>query len=562
MAKRYALIFVMLATLCLVGIVVLQLRLVAKSAQVCDPNLLIQEALQVAGGIKDPYECSRAFYEISDELVKAGRKEQAKDVLTKAFDAAIDVREAYWRSRIISSVAARVAKIGMKEKALDYFRQGMESAKSIPEETGRVWTQHDIVLQMAKVGFFDEAVKAAKEIKDAWVRSVTINDIVEGAMLKVGAFEQALKVAKSIEELCWRSRALVNVAAWVAKAGQKDKAINIWEQVLQLSKGLDEWWRGVILREIALGMAKVGLFDRAVRMASGIKDDKYLAWTYGDIVIEMAKSGRKKQAYSLSNLALRTAISIKQENYRSTALSGVAFSLADAGFYDLALCAAKAAYDEPVVRVKIVKNLVKENRFEEALRIARLIDNVSLRLSALGAVAVKMAESGMRQQSSQVLDEIKIKKGSIIDAISVVKALHKIAEKVAKAGIKERAKEIFDYALQVAQGIKPEPWSSFAERSCPDLFVIAPVISTMADVGFIDEALEACKKLAESKSLPSREAYPQVLHHISVKLAETGQIERALELARGINQPYHKAVSLAAIARVLLNAKTAHNRTK
>ncbi|MCS7192647.1 MAG: hypothetical protein NZ937_06685 [Armatimonadetes bacterium] len=334
-------------------------------------------------------------------------------------------------------------------------------------------------------------------------------------------------------------------------------------QVVKASKRLDRYDRSMILAEIALNMVEFGLFERAVKVAKDIGNEEYRALAYGDIAAEVSKRGKKKQAHSISVLALKTAMAIKETNYRLTALSKVAFRLADAGFYDLALRAAKIAKNESIVRSKIVDKLAKEGKFEQAKKMAETIGDVSFRLSALKSIALEMARAGMKQQASQVLDEmLKILKEKFKDPIDAVMILREGAEGIAKAGMKEQAKEIFALAVQVAQDIKPEPFSSLSHRAFPELSVVVPLISTMADVGLIDEALESVEKLAKSKSLTLDKAYPQVLHHISVKVAETNQIERALELVSSINHPYHKAISLAAIARVIAIAETARIGTK
>ncbi len=563
MVKRRIWVFKIATILGFVSIGLLQPSCKGRFAQEISPDSLIQEALQIATNVEDALSRSETLRQIADELMKSGRKEQAKDVLKQALDTTMDIKEEGQRSRTLCDIATLMVKFGMKDQALATFRQAMESAKGIPREVERIWNQHDVALKMAKVGLFDDAVRAAKEIRNDWVRSVTIYDIVSRAMVEVGLFERALKVAESIELLYWRLRALVSVATVMAKAGQRNKAIRALEQVLQLTWELkEEQDRDTILGEVALGMVKAGLFDRAVKIAGKIKDEERRAFTYGDIAEEMSKIGEKQMAYMLSIRALNIAMGIKQTNRHLTALSGIAFRLANAGFYDLALRAAKNAESEPIVRVWIVENMAKRGEFEKALKAARAIGDTSLRLSALSIIVSEMVRLGMKQQASQALDELlKIPKGSVRDAISAVQTLCKVAKGLAKAGMRERAKEVFEFALQLAQDIKPKLFSSIYEQAFPDV-VVASLISSMADIGFIDKALKATEDLAKSKNLRPGELYPQVMHHISVKMAETGKVERALELAHSINDPLHKATSLAAIARILLCEKTKHSGTQ
>lgn len=78
------------------------------------------------------------------------------------------------------------------------------------------------------------------------------------------------------------------------KAGQKDKAIRIWEQVLKASKRLDRYDRDMILTEIALDAVEFGLFDRAMIAANSIGDEEDRALIYGGICGGNGKKGREK----------------------------------------------------------------------------------------------------------------------------------------------------------------------------------------------------------------------------------------------------------------------------
>lgn len=87
---------------------------------------------------------------------------------------------------------------------------------------------------------------------------------------------------------------------------------------------------------------------------------------------------------------------------------------------------------------------------------AMTIDDVPLRLSALRSIVLEMAKTVMKRQASQVLSEIfKIQGGNIEAPIETVRILRDPPEGTAKAGMKEQVKEIFDFAAQAAQDMKP-----------------------------------------------------------------------------------------------------------
>jgi lipopolysaccharide biosynthesis regulator YciM len=98
---------------------------------------------------------------------------------------------------------------------------------------------------MAKAGMFDQALKVAEGIEDAWQRAGALREIAEG-MAKAGmtdwakeVFDQALKVAEGIEEAEKRAGALREIAGEMAKAGEVEGAVSIVEREMAVrTRGL------------------------------------------------------------------------------------------------------------------------------------------------------------------------------------------------------------------------------------------------------------------------------------------------------------------------------------
>jgi hypothetical protein len=78
-------------------------------------------------------------------------------------------------------------------------------------------------------GLFEQALKVAKGIEDAWERAWALGAITEG-MAKAGLFDQALKVAEGIEDAWERAWALREIAEEMAKAGEVEGAVSIVER--------------------------------------------------------------------------------------------------------------------------------------------------------------------------------------------------------------------------------------------------------------------------------------------------------------------------------------------
>jgi hypothetical protein len=94
----------------------------------------------------------------------------------------------------------------------------------------------EIAGEMAKAGMidwakevFDQALKVAEGIEEAWERARALREIAEG-MWKAGMFDQALKVAEGIEDADERAGALRAIVREMAKAGEVEGAVGIVER--------------------------------------------------------------------------------------------------------------------------------------------------------------------------------------------------------------------------------------------------------------------------------------------------------------------------------------------
>jgi tetratricopeptide (TPR) repeat protein len=165
-----------------------------------------------------------------------------------------------------------------------------------------------LAASLASKELFDQALKVAERIEEAWKRAGALREIA-GEMAKAGmedwakeVFDQALKVAEEIEDAWWRAVALAAIAEEMAKAGMLDQALKVAEGIE------DAWEQAWALREIAEGMAKAGMFEQALKVAEGIEDADERARALREIAGEMAKAGEVEGAVSIveREMAVRT----------------------------------------------------------------------------------------------------------------------------------------------------------------------------------------------------------------------------------------------------------------
>jgi hypothetical protein len=73
-------------------------------------------------------------------------------------------------------------------------------AEGIEEARWRAEALREIAEGMAKAGMFDQALKVAEGIEEAWEAGRGIEGDCRKGWQKAGMFDQALKVAEGIEE--------------------------------------------------------------------------------------------------------------------------------------------------------------------------------------------------------------------------------------------------------------------------------------------------------------------------------------------------------------------------
>ncbi|MDW8028035.1 MAG: hypothetical protein RMK94_06555, partial [Armatimonadota bacterium] len=98
--------------------------------------------------------------------------------------------------------------------------------------------------------------------------------------------------------------------------------------------------------------------------------------------------------------------------------------------------------DDEGLRSLAVK-LADKGRFEQAMKFAERIESAWWRSRALSEIATEMAKAGMKEEAREIFEQAKEIAGRIKDERERSEALGKIAAEMAKAGMKEEAKKVF-----------------------------------------------------------------------------------------------------------------------
>jgi len=293
--------------------------------------------------------------------------------------------------------------------------------------------------------------------------------------------------------------------AWVAESeGERDWAKRCLDEVKKR-------WEGAKLTELEVWQKEMAAFllgelwqvEGAIEMGGLVLDDEGKR----ELATIWASRG-------LFEPALEVAEGIRWAGERARALREIAEEMAKAG----------------------MKERVKEV-FEQALKVAEGIEDANKRARALREIAEEMVKARMFEQALKVAEGIEWRRAW---------ALREIAKEMVKAGMEEQAKEVFEKALEVAEGIED------ANKRAEALIEIA---KEMVKAGMEEPALE----VAEGIRWAGERA--RALREIAEEMAKAGMKERvkevfeqALEVAEGIENTIERALALIEIAKEMAKA--------
>ena len=424
----------------------------AKQGKIEEAASVMQESLACArrfnftfltrdsGRSKESYK-SAALIQISTELAKQGKIEEAASAMQESLAFAADISDMSNKSSALIKISTELAKQGKIEEALACAR-GISNEKW--KSRGRVGSYKsmalkDISTELAKQGKIEEAASAMQEslafaadISAESEKSRALKDIsIE--LAKQGKTEQALACATGISNESDKSRTLNGIYTELAKQGKNEEAASAMQQALACARGIsDESKKSMALKEIYIELAKQGKIEEALICARFISNKFYKSEALNGIYTEMAKQGKIEEA-------LACALGISDESDKSSALRKISTELAKQGKYEEAASAMQQALACALGMgrqlIEISTELVKQGKFEEA---------ASAMQESLACVKVNRHEPNYIRPLKEIISTELAKQGKIEQALACARgiinekwksrALNKISTELAKQG--------------------------------------------------------------------------------------------------------------------------------
>jgi tetratricopeptide (TPR) repeat protein len=278
----------------------------------------------------------------------------------------------------------------------------------------------DTAIEYAALGQKNKAIATLAEARTA-AQASNDDALVRVAQgyAEIGDFEQAQEIARSIKNVNGRESAFSRIAIAYAKAGNSDQAVKL-AQSIGNSNGT---FIGIVRHYI-----KIGQNDQAL--------DIVQKWNVKGIMSELVlgylNAGQPDRALEI----------VQKWNLKDMQ-SGVVSGYVEAGQPERAMQLAKSQ-DMEWTSPRIARGFAKQGKFEQALQVAQSITNKSSRAETLTAIA------------QQYVARERDNKGPLGNILSVLANRVNSRFDSSNSSNKDKASEILDQALQIAQSMTPE----------------------------------------------------------------------------------------------------------
>jgi len=465
-----------------------------------------------------------------DKLLLVVAEAQAqRGLFTDALATAEMIENCWDRSEALVKIVAELARAGMIEQA-------QRTVSKIYDPWLRSQALGAIVQAQAESGMFEDAFRTAKMVEDAWVQSEAVAAIAMTQALRKH-FKEAVDTALLIGEPTIRVRSLYTIATMQARERSFEDAKRNFENAIINAKHIEETpLQLIILQEVAMSQAQVGLYSDALRTMQLVDDEGYQLQVLLQIAIAQSRVGQREDARKWFMQVLQAVQDNCKGQEQVRGLLQIALAQATAGFVNDARKTLQQAHqvalkieDDTEHRTWLLCVALEQTKlglFADAIRTTEALKQTEDKISTLCRIFEAQVHKGMPQDARDTFQQAMSYAQKIDDSWIRKQALEMIAISLASAGLTEES-------LYVAQVIEEtRDWEQALRR----------IVISQAHVGLFEEALRNTQAI---KPLRDR---CQALSLIAALQARAGLFEDAYQVALEIGENRHQSLAFHAIA--------------
>ncbi|PZT69015.1 hypothetical protein DN402_16905 [Streptomyces sp. SW4] len=347
----------------------------------------------------------------------------------------------------------------------------------------------------------------------------------------LGHTDRAINIALAYPDVHKQVQALTRAACTLARNGEGSSAAMLANTAVDASLAIaDPGSRDRALGEAATAQALAGQYDRALQTARGIKNPDWGTGALIGIARALLETGERDEAARAATEAARVARSITAKRWQDRTLQEAAIVLAETGQLQQALDIANSLADQArqSEASASVTRAAEEHGWHEP---APGIPWVGHPDHLVRAVLVP-ARSLASQEYKQILDAAR----SIGDPSTRADMLAEAACAMATTDMHKPAAELAATAAATAHAIVAPRWRA-REQSA--------VAKAMARVGAYEQAVEAAYAITEAAWRD------QALSDVAQSLIAASRCEQAREIVHAIDSPATRSRALAELTHAM-----------
>jgi hypothetical protein len=484
------------------------------------------------------------YVTVSNELAKQGNAKEAASSIDKALEYALCITEDYYRNDSLIQISSELAKQGKIEQA---FKCASIIHVNYRRDTALINISSELALQ----GSIEEAEYAMNQALEC-ARSITIEHNRADALKKIsfelvkqGKIEQAIECAQSIAIEYKKYDALMKISFELVKQGKIEQALDY------ISDIHDDFHCALIYKAISCELSNHGkideaesAMDQALQYALSITRENDKWSTFKDISSELANQGRFEESDSAMVQAIECARSLTKDSYTSSALIIISRELALQGKIEDAESAFYQALDfaNSWEYNRISDELAKQGKYDGAqstlMQGIGFIRGVStdFKISEMPKISIELAKQGKMALAFECALEIS-------DEYIMCSAMIDISSELAKQKKIEEADSAMERAFEYARRISDEFYSNS---------ILKKISIELAKQNKIKQALECARSITNDyrKSLTLKDIFSELVFQGKIEEADS-TIYQALECARKIKVNNQMIIALLVISSEL-----------
>ncbi len=486
---------------------------------------VFKSALETVMGIDDADDKSIALAKVASSLASAGEYDRSLEIVSGIDDAS-------GKSIALSSIASTLFSFGEKDKAKDVFQTALEIAFGIASAYSKSRALSSIASSLVSVGEYDRSLEIASGIANDYEKSKAL-ELIASSLASVGECDRSLEIVSGIGTRYAKNHALLSIVSSLASVKEFDRALEIASGITNVALNKSAFIA------IVSSLTSAGEFDRALEIASGIEDDSSKNSAISSIVSSLASVGNNEKARDVFQSTLETGQWINDVTSKYSAVLSIVSFLAADGEFDRAVEIASevlSASYKSTAFAEIVSFLASSGEYDHALDIARSMNNSSHKCFALLSIASSLTSAGKEKKVRKLLQAALETIIGIDDADDKGRAFSIIA-----SSLESHAE--YDLALEIASKI-------YDDNEKIQFFL--EIMSKLFITGEKDKAIDVFQSALDAANNSIYK--PFFLISIASSLTTVGEIDRALEVASGIDDHvYDKNYLFVRIASYLVS---------